>query len=98
MTRKIIWSPSAEQDFEQILNYLFLKWNKKVVIDFITITNKLIIHISANPKQFPLIHKTKKVRKCVLTKHNTLYYSENIDGIQILRIFDTRQHPGKLKT
>ncbi|MBN1340246.1 MAG: hypothetical protein JXA03_13030 [Bacteroidales bacterium] len=27
-------------------------------------------------KQFPIVHKRLKVRKCVITKHNALFYRE----------------------
>ena len=57
----------------------------------------MVYQISINPKQFPLIFKKKKIRKCVMTKHNTLFYRENKDNIDILRIFDNRQDPKKLK-
>jgi len=32
-----------------------------------------------------------------LTKQNTLFYRENKDSIDIIRLFDTRQDPKKLK-
>ena len=35
--------------------------------------------------------------KGVLTKHNTLFHRENQTQIEILRIYDTRQNPQKLK-
>jgi len=36
------------------------------------------------------------VRKCVATKHNTVYFREEPNIIVILRIYDTRQNPDKL--
>ena len=38
-----------------------------------------------------------KVRKCVITKQNSLYYRENSERIEILRIYDNRQNPRKLR-
>lgn len=35
MTRKVIWLPAAEKDFESILEYLTLKWNKQIIRKFI---------------------------------------------------------------
>lgn len=97
MTKQIIWSPLAEKDFNSILDYLQNKWDNIVVRKFISITFELIHQISVNPKQFPLIYKTEKIRECVLTKHNILFYRENKTTIDILRIFDNRQDPQKLK-
>lgn len=96
MAKQIIWSPLAEKDFDSILEYLEKNWGEKVIESFIDLTEKLIFQISLNPKLFPTIHKKEKIRKCVITKHNTMYYREQKDFIAILRIFDNRQDPEKL--
>ncbi len=95
MTKQIIWSPLSQKDFVLILDYLQNYWDNKVVQVFIEITERSIEQISNNPKQFPLINKN--VRKCVLTKHNTLYYRDSKESIDILRIFDNRQDPQKME-
>ena len=96
MLKKITWSPLAESDFSNILSYLDQHWEKKVAVNFIDLTDNLILQISVNPKQFPFIHKRKGIRKCVLTKHNTLFYRDKKSVIEILRIYDTRQDPDTL--
>jgi plasmid stabilization system protein ParE len=97
MPKQIIWSPLAENDFNSILDYLQKNWDDKVVLDFVEITERLIAQISINPKQFPLIDKVKNVRKCVLTKHNTLFYRDIQENINVLRLFDNRQDPRKIE-
>jgi plasmid stabilization system protein ParE len=97
MPKQIIWSPLSENDFISILDYLKENWDDMVVQGFIGITTSSVSQISINPKQFPLIYKNKKIRKCVLTKHNTLFYRDGKDSIDILRIFDNRQDPKKRK-
>ena len=97
MPKSIIWSPLSENDFISILDYLQTNWNDKVLSDFIDLTEGIIGQIAANPTQFPVINKKKEVRKCVITKHNTLFYRDRKEHIDILRIFDTRQDPRKLK-
>ena len=97
MPKPIIWSPLSESDFASILGYLANEWNETVANQFINITNNLIIQISKNPKQFPLINKKKRIRKCVITKQNILYYRDSKKHIDILRIYDTRQDLKKLK-
>ena len=96
MPKKIIWSPLSENDFMTILDYLKENWDDKVVQGFIEITDSSLSQISINPKQFPVIYKNKKIRKCVLTMHNTLYYRDRKDCVDILRIYDNRQDPKKL--
>jgi plasmid stabilization system protein ParE len=97
MPKQIIWSTLSEKDFVSILDYLQTNWDFKVVQKFIEVVEGIIGQISNNPKQFPIINKNKKVRKCVLTKHNTLYYRDRYEYIDLLRIFDNRQDPKKLK-
>jgi plasmid stabilization system protein ParE len=96
MLKKIQWSPSSEDDFGKILEYLNDTWDKGVVTQFIHITETILKQIVLNPKQFPLINRTKKIRKCVITKHNTLYYRNSKATIDILRIYDSRQNPNNL--
>lgn len=93
MHKEIVWSPLAESDFANILSYLNENWDQKVVNQFIDVTEEIIGQISVNPRQFPVIYKKEKIRKCVLTKHNTLFYRDNKSRIDILRIYDTRQDP-----
>jgi plasmid stabilization system protein ParE len=96
MPRQIAWSPSAERDFANILEYLFENWDEKVTNQFIDLTQEVIGQISHNPRQFPLIYRKEKIRKCVLTKHNTLFYRDSKTQVDILRIYDTRQDPKTL--
>jgi plasmid stabilization system protein ParE len=96
MLKRIKWSPLAESDFSNILSYLNQNWEKKVAANFIDLTDSIIFQISKNPKQFPFINKRKGIRKCVLTKHNSLFYRDKRSAIEILRIYDTRQDPDTL--
>jgi len=97
MNRVIIWSPVAVVDLENILTYLSEQWSDSIASQYVETIDKLLIYISINPGLFPLIHRNKKVRKCVISKHNTLYYRANNSKIEILRIFDSRQDAAKLK-
>lgn len=77
MSKQIIWSPLSESDFAKILQYLLDNWDEKVAVQFIDLTENILEQIATNPKQFPVIFKKKKIRKCVLTKHNTMFYRVN---------------------
>jgi plasmid stabilization system protein ParE len=96
MSKQIIWSPLSEGDFARILEYLNENWDEKVANQFIDLTENILEQISINPRQFPLIYKKGKIRKCVLTKHNSMFYRNSKTRIDILRIYDTRQDPTNL--
>ena len=68
MSKQIIWSPLSETDFSKILQYLHENWDENVALEFIDLTENIIEQIAINPRQFPLIFKKKKIRKCVLTQ------------------------------
>ena len=96
MPKQTIWSPLAESDFATILEYLNKNWDAKVAANFIDLTENVINQISINPKQYPIIFKRKRIRKCVLTKHNSVFYRDSRSQVEILRIYDTRQDPDSL--
>ena len=96
MAREVIWSPLAENDLISIIEYLVKNWDQKVIDGFIEITFTSVSLLAINPKQFPFLNKNKKIRRCVLTKHSTLYYRERKNCVDILRIYDNRQNPKKV--
>ena len=97
MPKPIIWSPQSEKDLEKILDYHAIEWEADVSIKFLNLVDSLLRQISRNPKQYPLIHKKLNIRKCVITKHNSLYYRNRRSAIELLRIYDNRQDPDKLE-
>lgn len=96
MSRQIIWSPTSEGEFSDILDYLHRKWGNKVANQFIDKLDQSIRLISFNPELFPLTNGELGIRKCVITKHNTLFYRYSENKIEIIRIFDSRQNPDSL--
>ncbi len=96
MRKDIQWSSLAELDLNKIIDYLLYSWNVEVAEDFLDILEDSITRIQEHPESYRIIDPIRKVRKCVVTKHNTIYYTEVDNVIEIIRLFDTRQDPGKL--
>ena len=97
MHKVVVWSPLADDDLNAVIEYLLSNWSNTIAQEFLNQLDNNIKRIIDTPKQFPLVYKTRKYRKCVITKHNTLFYKEIGERIMILRLFDTRQNPKKLK-
>jgi addiction module RelE/StbE family toxin len=95
--RKIIWSPVAFQDYTSIIDYLNSTWTTNEVQHFI---DKVISALSALEKgNFDLkklgIHDYRMI---VIQKQVSIIYRiVAIDEVQIIRIWDNRQNPVKLK-
>lgn len=97
MPKEVIWSPSAENDFESILDYLQLNWNDRIINRFINKVDDTICLILEDHKIFPVINEELQIRKSVISKQNTIYYRENAGKLEIVRLFDSRQDPNKLE-
>ncbi|MBS1521006.1 MAG: type II toxin-antitoxin system RelE/ParE family toxin [Bacteroidetes bacterium] len=96
MTKAVILTPRAEKNYEHITDYVFNKWGTLATKRFILRFQEACNLIASRPAIYPFADKNKNVRKCVVTKHNAVYFIEHENDITILTIFDTRQNPDKL--
>lgn len=80
-------------------DFLLENWNLKVRNDFIKKLTSKIKQVSEQPESCPQSTDFKGLFKCVVTKQTTFYYRINYDKkeIEIITVFDTRQHPDKLE-
>ena len=97
MNRKVKTSKTAQKKLEKLFEYLIQEWSEKVKSDFIIKLDKCVDLIKSNPDIFPESDKQNGLHKCVITKQTTLYYRFNSKSIFLVTIFDSRQHPNKLK-
>ncbi|KAA6313189.1 hypothetical protein EZS27_036000 [termite gut metagenome] len=85
------WSDSATEDFDNTVRYLEDNWNDKVVGKFIRNIREEVIRIAVFPCAFPVTRRRKDVRRCVVSKINSIYYSLKENTVLILAIIDNRQ-------
>ena len=97
MTKPVVLTHIAERDLEVISDYLLEHWGLAVCERFLARFEQICSTLSASPEIFPIIQKKKKIRKCVLTRQNTIYYREHAHKIEIITIFDNRQDPNNLQ-
>ena len=97
MLKSISWTSLADNDLSNLLEYLFYRWDRKVTLEFIENLDYCISIIQKNPDLFPFYNENLKIRKCVVTSHNTIFYSVTDNRIVILRLYDSRQNPNDLK-
>jgi addiction module RelE/StbE family toxin len=94
---KIRWTEEATNNLESIIIYLETNWTSKELKKFFQRLEKQILLLSFFPEAYPLSSKQKKIHRCVLTKNLTIYYTVKDEYLVLLSLFDTRQHPSKLK-
>lgn len=92
----LVWSEQALLDMKNIQDYLIENWPTFVCAEFMDKIEDKIFLVRDNPFQFQQLENAFPFRKVLITEHNTLYYNIYENEIEILRIFDTRQHPDKL--
>jgi plasmid stabilization system protein ParE len=93
---EVVWSPRAKSDLENKLKWLEENWSEREIRQFAKALNERIQLIIQNPNLFPKTRKKSGIHKSVMKFHTVLYYRVTRKEIQILTLFDPRQHPEKL--
>jgi hypothetical protein len=67
-----------------------------VSVEFLDELEKCVELIGISPEAFPVFYAAQNIRRCVVTKHNSLFFKVYVNHIAILRLYDTRQNPDDL--
>jgi plasmid stabilization system protein ParE len=97
MALKVSWSKEARESLILIIAYLEENWTEKEIRKFLSDLEKQIILVSIKPKTYKKSQKLLGAHECLITKHNSLFYTYNESHLFIVTIWDNRQDPGKLK-
>ena len=90
--KKVFWTPDAERTFDNVIDFILVKWTGKEVKKFTAATTKVIKQMAKNPEMF-VSSESQQIRKAVITKHNSLYYQVKKDSIHLLIFWDNRKDP-----
>ncbi|HRN28059.1 MAG TPA: type II toxin-antitoxin system RelE/ParE family toxin [Ignavibacteriaceae bacterium] len=93
---KLKWSLQARNDLKNVINFINDNWSEKEVREFAKKLHKRISLIKTYPSLFPKSLHKQNVRRSVLTKQITIFYSKLNDTINIISVFDVRQDPKKI--
>ena len=66
MVKLVILTPIAENDFENVIDYLTYNWGLTVVNNFVNRFEKIILELSKDAGRFPFVDRAKNVQKCIL--------------------------------
>lgn len=91
---KILWTEHALSELSNTYNYLEANFTQRELKKLSIEIDKKLKLISLNPSLFP-ISESKKVRRVVVLKFNTMYYRVKEHEIEILSFFSNRQNPNK---
>jgi hypothetical protein len=95
---EIVWSAKAKITFFNVLDYLDKNWTKREINQFYNSTEVVLKAIKVNLGIFPLSSKHKEIRKAIVDKNNSFFYTVDTYNrkIFLLTFFDNRQNPEKL--
>lgn len=79
-----------------MIEYLEKEWPENVKDEFINKLDKSIDQIRKYPESSEESKIKKSVRKFVVTKQTTIFYSFDSNTIKALTLFDNRMDPEKL--
>ena len=94
---KVAISERAENNLDDLMEYLETEWSARVKEHFRQKLLDTVKLISGNPNLFPVSEIKEGVHKCVLTKHNSMYYRITKHEIEIITIQDNRKNPEYLR-
>lgn len=95
MSMKVIWSPTAKEEYAAILEYVDGNYGTGSALKLLDQTEKIINQIT----EFPNIYEASQkgnVRKAVITKQTSVIFRIKKEQIEILHFWDNRQNPEKL--
>ncbi len=95
-TYKLIWSDEAIKNLKGIIDYLENRWSEREIRKFAQLLDKQLNLIKSNPFLFAESEKSNGLRKSVLSKQITIYYSVLNREIRVVTLFDNRQNPNIL--
>jgi plasmid stabilization system protein ParE len=91
---KILWTNNALAELTDTFVYLKENFTEKELKILSKEIEHILILVSRNPHIFP-ISESKKIRRAIIRKYNTMYYRENGNTVEILSFFSNRQSPIK---
>jgi plasmid stabilization system protein ParE len=97
MKYEVTISERAEKNLDRIIKYLEENWSEKVKNNFIKKLNNEVNHLRVNPYINQASDLKNGVRRCFITKHNSMYYQIKENNVEIITIHDTRSDPKSLQ-
>jgi plasmid stabilization system protein ParE len=96
MGHQIIWTATAEQQFDELSSYLAEFWSPEIAIRFVNDFYEKLDLIAAMPYIGVASPQDIHFRKILITSKNLLFYRILEDTIALIAVLDTRQNPDKL--
>jgi len=95
MAFKIVWSKTAEKQFDEIVDYLQKEWSETLAARFVRKCNEIFDLLKMYPEAGSIELREKRIRGFLVSKQVRLFYRLSSRQIKFLSFFDTRLSPEK---
>ena len=93
---RIEWTDHALNELSETFEFVEKHWTEKELEKLSNKIEEILSLISMNPELFQISYAKKEIRRAVVTKHNSLYYRNKNETIEILSFFSNRKNPKEL--
>ncbi len=90
MEYSIVWTTTAEADFDAIIEYISTSQNHERAIDFVRLVYSKIDLIAKMPFIGIESQQIKTIRRILISKNYSLLYQINNEQVLLIRILDNR--------
>lgn len=90
--RKVIWSIESSKKVESIQSYLRNNWSTNEGRNFLKRLKKFETIVTSFPKLYPASKRNPKLRKAILSKHQSVVYEIDGEIIKVHTILDHHQN------
>ena len=95
MAYQVRWTENSVEDLAHLIQFLQREWSSQSAEKFIEKVFYKIEIIKDLPNIGKQSEKMPNIRRILITKQSSIYYSLKDEVITILNIFDNRQDPKK---
>ncbi len=92
MALKVVWSPEAEFQLKEAVDYLEYKWTEKEIKKLFQKVEKSISIISNNPEMYKNSQRILNTRECVVSKHYSIFYTFDNEFVNIITFWNNAQN------
>jgi plasmid stabilization system protein ParE len=90
MEYSIVWTTTAEADFDATIEYISTNQNHERAIDFVRLVYSKIDLIAKMPFIGIESQQIKTIRRILISKNYSLLYQVNKEQVLLIRILDNR--------
>lgn len=96
MPYPVIWAPLAKDEFIEVLRYLETSFGSEVAADCVIRVDEVVDKIAIYPRMYPAFGPFA-LRKAVVHSHLSIFYRFENEQVDILKVWDNRQDPSRLR-